>query len=1037
MLDTNWHQRENDVLQNMTVYVINKGMAFNRLTREGLNISTVDIEQPEYNLHKNCTAAFGHHLNTRYTWIVIPCFKKFTVSFFCQTKLLFPDLNFRSELNPINASCEDGWLMLVNRPVCYLLLTPSKHISFYEAEKECLLRNASMYKVTISPVPKIDDTWLKTWFEMLYPKVFKKRTPKKYTKKDLLRKIIFGTLLDDSNVENSLGQSAGMQRMFADVNSRCGIIESLPQQATMKIARRTQYSTTAWFHKYRPCSEMLSINVLVCEKQSEIYSQPCSSYHFKCSDDTCVLMIYRCDGLDDCFDASDEHACSYNKTVIRMGLKSPLNRLSHNLDCLLYNDCDETQYIRLPLHAMCDGIYTRHLSTEKEICRKNILNHISFSVGDKEKATKMTSFGSLIDIFIDEMKYLQKESKSYKTPTHNDTNTTANVTNYLAECKLNGEKRSVDNMCKVSVHIPACQYDILSKICLIIWCPGMFKCLESYCLPMSLVCDGYADCPDGEDELFCSSLICPGLLKCRGENKCVSVDELCDGQVNCGFSFDDEITCMKCPRGCICFYYIMSCEIINNLNEIAMFSPSYIKSLTIKGILSTITIKQLSFFPALIYIDLSFCGLQNILILGKFEMIPLNILFADLKHNNLSQINFLLADPFSHIVYVDLSSNRISYISSRLIQMQYMKILKIGNNPLNEIAFILRNNIHLRKIDLSHVKYSYKINVYIDTSNSKLIEVIVTDPTLCCMFKSRCKIQSGVKVYMCYQLIETQPAKWSFYILATIPFIMCNTQLFMIFLRYASQNKHVKYYNFTKINQSLTDLFLSLYFISLIFGDTLNINVVFWRNSVLCHTINVLFYVTILNSLVFKAFSAIMPALKIKFPFSHQCRWFRFTLLATFLVWVFSASIYSTTIGLSFIFLDNDVFVDKFCRFGECSKDVSVIPLIYVSILSIDVVFMILVFFFSIQASIVLRSNNISKTTVNPRGRFYFALVIFKVTRIFLIEMVFRFLLYILIFSKITKTPCHEKYCFLVFSVVFPIEVISCNIMEMLSFKRN
>ena len=1022
----------------MTVYVINKGMAFNRLTREGLNISTVDIEQPEYNLDKNCTAAFGHHYNTRYTWIVIPCSKKITVSFFCQTKLLLPDLNFRSELNPINASCEDGWLMLVNRPVCYLLLTPSKHISFYEAEKECLLRNASMYKVTISPVPKIDDRRLKTWFKMQYPKVFKRRTPRKYTKKDLLRKIIFGKLLDNSYVENSLGLSAGMQRMFVDVNSRCGIIESLPEQAIMKIAQRTQYLTTAWFHKYRPCSEMLSINVLVCEKQSEIYSQPCSSYHFKCSDDTCVLMIYKCDGLDDCFDASDEHACSYNKTK---GLKSPLNRLSsHNLDCLLYNDCDETQYISLPIHAVCDGIYTRHLSTEREICKTNILHHIylSFVVGDKKKATQIkTTFKSLLDIFRDEIKYLKEENKTYKTPTHINTNSTANVTNYLAECKLNGEKRSVDNICKVSAHIPACQFDILFKICLIIWCPGMFKCLDSYCLPMSLVCDGHADCPDGEDELFCSSLICPGLLKCRGENKCVSVDELCDGQVNCGFSFDDEITCMKCPRGCICFYYIMSCEIINNLSEIAMITPSYIKSLTIKGILSTITTNQLSFFIAIIHIDFSFCGLHSIPILGKLEMIPLNILFADLKHNNLSQINFLLADPFSHIVYVDLSSNRISYISSRLIQMQYMKIIKIGGNPLKEISFILKNNMHLRQIDFSHVKYSYKINIYIDTSNSKFIEVLVTDPTLCCMFKSKCKIQGGVKVYICYQLIEAQSAKWSFYILATIPFIMCNTQLLMIFLRYASQNKHVKYYNITKINQSLTDLFLTLYFISLILGDTLNINVVFWRNSVFCRTINVLFYVTILNGLVFKAFSAIMPALKIRFPFNHQCRWFRFTLLALFSVWVFSALIYSTTIGLSFIFLNNDVFLDKFCRFGECSVDISVIPLIYVSILSIDVVFIILVIFFGIQASIILVSNDISKTTANPRGRFYFVLIMFKVTRVFLIEMVFRFLLYILIFSKITKTPCHENYCFSVFLVVFPIEVILCNIMEMLSFKRN
>ena len=80
---------------------------------------------------------------------------------------------------------------------------------------------------------------------------------------------------------------------------------------------------------------------------------------------------------------------------------------------------------------------------------------------------------------------------------------------------------------------------------------------------MSLVCDRYYNCPDGEDELFCSHLICPGLLECRGENKCVSVDELYDGQVNCKFSFADEITCSKCPRECN--FFIIQCLVRLNI----------------------------------------------------------------------------------------------------------------------------------------------------------------------------------------------------------------------------------------------------------------------------------------------------------------------------------------------------------------------------------------------------------------------------------------------------------------------------------------
>ena len=182
LVDSNWYQQANGELHNITVYTINNDITFNISNENALNISAVDMKQPEYNLHKNCTAAFGNHYDSKYTWIIIPCSKKFTVSFFCQSKLLLPDLNFRSHLNPINASCDEGWLMLVDRPVCYLILTLNQNISFYEGEKECFSRNASIYKVTISAIVKIDDTWLKTWFGMQYPIVFKKTHTEKVHK---------------------------------------------------------------------------------------------------------------------------------------------------------------------------------------------------------------------------------------------------------------------------------------------------------------------------------------------------------------------------------------------------------------------------------------------------------------------------------------------------------------------------------------------------------------------------------------------------------------------------------------------------------------------------------------------------------------------------------------------------------------------------------------------------------------------------------------------------------------------------------------
>ena len=44
-------------------------------------------------------------------------------------------------------------------------------------------------------------------------------------------------------------------------------------------------------------------------------------------------------------------------------------------------------------------------------------------------------------------------------------------------------------------------------------CPNAFKCHGSYCIPSHMVCDLIVDCPDGEDEYNCDSLITQGMFR--------------------------------------------------------------------------------------------------------------------------------------------------------------------------------------------------------------------------------------------------------------------------------------------------------------------------------------------------------------------------------------------------------------------------------------------------------------------------------------------------------------------------------------------
>ena len=167
----------------------------------------------------------------------------------------------------------------------------------------------------------------------------------------------------------------------------------------------------------------------------------------------------------------------------------------------------------------------------------------------------------IIELLRQELPYFQNVTSAYQLePTFNSSQKVV-FPSYVTNCFFddNSRPRDIDTMCKMSAHIPPCKIAYLTQICTYIWCPGMFKCNHTYCLPMSVICNGHQECPNGEDELYCSNLICPGLLKCRGENRCVSTSEICDGQVNCQYSFGDEIMCEQCPIRCICQYYFMSC----------------------------------------------------------------------------------------------------------------------------------------------------------------------------------------------------------------------------------------------------------------------------------------------------------------------------------------------------------------------------------------------------------------------------------------------------------------------------------------------
>ena len=71
-------------------------------------------------------------------------------------------------------------------------------------------------------------------------------------------------------------------------------------------------------------------------------------------------------------------------------------------------------------------------------------------------------------------------------------------------------------------------------------CNLMFKCVDSYCIPWSYVCDGKWDCPEGDDEknnpVCTNDKTCICLYRCRNtEQRCLHLENLCDGTEDCPF----------------------------------------------------------------------------------------------------------------------------------------------------------------------------------------------------------------------------------------------------------------------------------------------------------------------------------------------------------------------------------------------------------------------------------------------------------------------------------------------------------------------
>ncbi|XP_063679805.1 low-density lipoprotein receptor-related protein 1-like [Bolinopsis microptera] len=316
-------------------------------------------------------------------------------------------------------------------------------------------------------------------------------------------------------------------------------------------------------------------------------AEGCQEHEYECSDGSCILLHWLCDGTADCDDGNDEADCQYNGPEVceenewqcGNGLCiSLIFRCDDEVDCADRSDetdcnrtCDEGQFTCgsgecIELSWKCDGEHDCTDQSDEASCHNVTRSEEDECVGfhcDNDRCIveslvcdsqndcgdnsdeKQCTVGMCTP---DEFKCDDGGciSKSYQCDGIVDCGDNSDETGCDAPCDPTREISCVDGSCITFqqscdgvVHCPdgSDEFDCGNMTC----SSDQFTCLTAgTCINRDWVCDYHYDCEDASDEMGCAPIQCgPDEFQCDARS-CISVDERCDGTRDCISGVDEE-----------------------------------------------------------------------------------------------------------------------------------------------------------------------------------------------------------------------------------------------------------------------------------------------------------------------------------------------------------------------------------------------------------------------------------------------------------------------------------------------------------------
>uniref|UniRef100_A0A665WHY5 Low density lipoprotein receptor-related protein 2b n=1 Tax=Echeneis naucrates TaxID=173247 RepID=A0A665WHY5_ECHNA len=281
----------------------------------------------------------------------------------------------------------------------------------------------------------------------------------------------------------------------------------------------------------------------------------CSPYAFTCTNKHCILSSWRCDDMDDCGDGSDEmdcpthvpttcaasyFTCDNNRCIPLMFLCDGDNDCGDGSD---EHNCNSTittcppSYFLCPDHRciynsyVCDGDQDCLDGSDEKNCGRN-LSCFACASGDQCVSSRYQCDG-VFDC--------RDHSDERDCPTrgpglcHNDE----------FQCQTDGF--CIPDEWECDGH-PDCEDGSDEhNSCPPTTCrPNYFQCANKMCVPTSWLCDGENDCQDMSDEQNCPTppFTCPsGQWQCPNDQVCIDLHKVCDGQRDCPNGADESPIC--------------------------------------------------------------------------------------------------------------------------------------------------------------------------------------------------------------------------------------------------------------------------------------------------------------------------------------------------------------------------------------------------------------------------------------------------------------------------------------------------------------